>query len=117
MIERDVKKLVRNLLTEFGWFHWMPPSNAYGKAGIADINAVRDGRFLAIETKVGRNLPTPQQRIFLAQVAAAGGYAFMVNEARLPALRLWLDESIDPAVRQGVEQSLAYIPPPPKALR
>lgn len=91
MIERDVKKAVRALLTTHKWFHWMPPSNAYGKAGAADIIAVKDGLFLAIETKVGKNLPTPQQRLFLKHVRDAGGYAFMVNEARVNALATWLD--------------------------
>jgi hypothetical protein len=103
MIERDVKRKVRSLLDAAGWFNWMPPSNAYGKSGIADINAVKDGMFLAIETKVGSNRPTPQQRAFLQAVRAHGGLAFVVNEKRLDHLAAWLQNgdhevllSVDP---------------------
>lgn len=97
MIERDVKSAVRALLAQHKWFQWMPPSNAFGRSGIADINAVKYGLFLAIETKVGKNLPSPMQRIYLDNVRKVGGYAFMVNETRLDALKQWL-ERFDAAV-------------------
>ncbi len=90
MLERDVKAAVKKLLTYYGWFHWMPPSNAFGRVGIADINAVKSGRFLAIETKVGKNVPTAPQRLFLTNVRLAGGYAFTINETRIPLLTEWL---------------------------
>jgi hypothetical protein len=121
MIERDVKKAVRALLTKHAWFHWMPPSNAFGRSGIADINAVKNGLFLAIETKVGKNLPTPQQRVFLQHVHDVGGYAFMVNESRVDALAAWLDRF--DALTVGYEwngpsdpltMALSNIPDPPR---
>lgn len=90
MLERDVKAAVKKMLTTAGWFHWMPPSNAFGRVGIADINAVRAGQFLAVETKVGKNVPTAPQRLFLRNVRLAGGYAFTVNETRIPLLQEWL---------------------------
>lgn len=125
MIERDVKKAVNRLLDEHGWFRWMPPSNAYGRSGIADINAVKNGLFLAIETKVGKNLPTPQQRVFLQRVRDVGGYAFMVNETRISALAAWLDRFDALTADYGwagqpadaLTLSLSDIPDPPKALR
>jgi hypothetical protein len=91
MIERDVKQQVRILLMKYGWFQWMPPSNAFGRVGIADINAVSGGRFLAIETKVGTNVPSPMQRIFLGNVRGAGGWAFTINETRIADLKRWFD--------------------------
>lgn len=90
MIEKDVKARVNKLLDKYSWFHWMPPSNAFGKAGIADINAVKYGLFLAIETKVGKGRATPLQKRFLASVREHSGFAFEVNETRLDALEEWL---------------------------
>ena len=90
MIERDVKQQVRILLAKYGWFQWMPPSNAFGRVGIADINAVSDGRFLAVETKVRNNVPSAMQRIFLANVRGAGGWAFTINEKRVAEFERWL---------------------------
>jgi hypothetical protein len=50
--------------------------------GISDILAVLppSGRLAAIECKVGRNKPTPQQAAFLAAVEAAGGIAAVVYD-------------------------------------
>jgi hypothetical protein len=89
-LERDVKDAVKKMLTEHGWFWWMPPSNAFGRTGIADINAVKDGLFLAIETKLGTRKPTPMQLRFLKDVREHGGYGFVVNEERLGVLGSWL---------------------------
>ena len=88
--ERDVKTQVKKLLTAHEWLWWMPPANGYGRAGIADINAVRHGEFLAVETKFGKNTATVMQRKFLAQVLQAGGYALVVNETNIPQFAQWL---------------------------
>jgi len=88
--EGDVKTAVKKLLTAHEWFWWMPPANGYGRAGIADINAVRRGAFLAVETKFGKNTPTVMQRKFLTQVMQAGGYALVVNETNIPQFEQWL---------------------------
>lgn len=48
--------------------------------GLADIIGVtRDGRFLAIEAKVGKNTTTPDQQAFLERVGASGGVAAVVR--------------------------------------
>lgn len=84
--EAGVKREVKKLLTKYGWYYWMPPSNAFGRAGIADFNAVRGGRFLAIETKFGSNKPTPLQRRFLDSIAEHGGLAVVTTEKTLSEL-------------------------------
>ena len=81
--EGDVKKAVKKILKEAGWFFWMPPANAYGRSGIADINAVKDGLLLVVETKFGDNKPTPLQAMFLKDVHEAGGLAWVVRETSL----------------------------------
>ncbi len=89
--EGDVKKAVKKILDHYGWYWWMPPANGFGRAGIADINAIHAGVFLAIETKFGSNKPSPLQIGFLTSVRAEGGFAFVVNEKRVETLRSFLD--------------------------
>lgn len=88
--ESDVKKQVKNLLDRYEWFWWMPPSNAFGKSGISDFNALHSGVFIAIETKFGKNTPTTMQRGFLHSIQAESGFGFIVNETRIGALETWL---------------------------
>lgn len=89
--EKDVKKQVKKLLDAHRYFWWMPPANGYGRAGIADILALRDGVFLAVETKFGRNKATAMQLGFLNSVQAEGGFAFIVDEKRVEFLKSWLE--------------------------
>lgn len=47
--------------------------------GASDIIGIhKDGRFLAVECKVGKNKPTPQQDEFIRRVQELGGYAYVV---------------------------------------
>jgi hypothetical protein len=91
-LEADVKKSVQEVLDDFGWFWWMPPSNTYGKVGISDIHAVKDHIFMVIETKRGKAdpKPTPNQIAFLQQIRGQGHFAFVVNEPRILVLRQFL---------------------------
>ena len=84
--EAGVKRVVKKLLLTYGWYYWMPSANAFGSSGIADFNAVRNGRFLAIETKFGSNKPTALQRRYLDQIAAHGGLAVVTTERTLGEL-------------------------------
>jgi hypothetical protein len=65
ILEKDVKKGVKMILTKHNWFWWMPPSNAFGRTGISDFHALKAHVFMAIETKVGKKEPTPMQKGFL----------------------------------------------------
>lgn len=107
--EADVKKQVKKLLTQHNWFWWMPPANGFGRTGISDFNALRNGVFLAIETKFGNNKPTPMQVAFLESIATEDGMPFLVNEKNLDALAVWL-ERFDQSVKaqsegRDIEQS------------
>lgn len=88
--ESDVKKVVRQHFDKHGWYWWMPPANGYGKAGIADFNALKNGVFIAVETKFGTNVPTPRQKAFLQSVWAEKGFGFVVDESNLEWLDAWL---------------------------
>lgn len=49
----------------------------YGKNGIADIIACKDGHYIAIEVKRPGNKPTPLQERWILDVQDAGGIAFV----------------------------------------
>jgi hypothetical protein len=90
--EKDVKKKVKALLDKFGWFWWCPPANAYGRSGISDFHALKNGVFLAIETKFGSNKPTAMQLGFLNSINAESAFAFVVNETNLDWLEAFLED-------------------------
>lgn len=53
----------------------------YGKVGSSDvIGVLPDGRFLAIEIKVGKNTPTHKQWEFMLTIQRLGGVAFWTND-------------------------------------
>lgn len=87
--EKDVKKKIKAILDKYEWFWFMPPANAYGKSGIADIIAIRHGTFLAIEAKFGTNKPTAQQTGFLNSIRDQHGFAFVVSDRNIDHLEKW----------------------------
>lgn len=89
--EKGVKLVVKKYLAEHNWFWWMPAANGFGRAGVSDFNAVRDGKFLAIETKFKDNKPTPLQISYLTNIISFGGIAFLVTETNLDYLKVWLE--------------------------
>jgi hypothetical protein len=89
--EKDVKHKVKAILDRFDYFWFMPPANGFGKAGISDFIALKNGCFLAIETKFGSNKPTAPQIGFLNSIRAAEGFAFVVNDKNYEWLEAFLD--------------------------
>lgn len=89
--EADVKAEVKKLLNKHQWFWWMPPANGFGKAGVSDFNAIRDGVFLAVETKFAGNRPTAMQVAFMNSITKSGGIALVVNEKNIEIFAKWLE--------------------------
>lgn len=81
--EADVKKQVKKLLDQHNYFWWSPPANGFGKIGVSDINALKNGVFIAVETKFGKNKATAHQKAFLDSVRAEKGYGFIVHEKNI----------------------------------
>lgn len=54
------------------------PSRYY-KKGVADILGIFNGKFLAIEVKSAKGRLSPVQKLFLEQVHANGGMAFVAR--------------------------------------
>lgn len=88
--EAGVKKLVRKLLDKDGWFHWMPAANGYGTGGISDFNAIKDGVFLAVETKFALRKPSALQNSYAGHIISNNGYAFLVSERNIDNLASWM---------------------------
>lgn len=90
--EKGVKENIKRLLDHHGWFWWMPPANMYGKVGISDFHAIKDGVFLAIEAKFGSNKPTVPQKAFLESIRAMSAFGIVVNDKNLDQLAVFLED-------------------------
>ena len=90
--EWKVKRAVRLMLDKLGAYHFMPPANGFGRAGIPDIVGCMDGHFIAIECKAGKGKTTALQDRELNAILNAGGTVFIAREHNLPDLELLLKE-------------------------
>ena len=89
--ESKVKANVRKLLDTLNIYHFMPPANGFGRAGIPDIIGCMDGHFIAIECKAGKGKTTALQDRELERIANAGGTAFIAREDNLDEIRQALE--------------------------
>ena len=78
--EAKVKLRLRKHLTELGIYHFMPPANGFGRAGIPDIIGCFNGQFVAFECKAGKGKTTLLQQREIAAIQGAKGWAFVINE-------------------------------------
>ena len=90
--EWKVKTAVRKMLDAFDIYHFMPPANGFGRAGIPDIVGCMDGHFIAIECKAGKGKTTALQDRELNLILNAGGTVFIAREHNIPDLELLLKE-------------------------
>ena len=78
--EKKVKDRLRKHLDRLGIYHFMPPANGFGRAGIPDIVGCMNGQFVAFECKAGRGKTTALQEREIAAIQSAKGWAFVINE-------------------------------------
>ena len=90
--ESKVKKRVREILDKLGIYHFMPPANGFGRAGIPDIIACMDGHFIAIECKAGSGKTTALQERELNRIHNAGGTTYIARESNIDELQQLLRE-------------------------
>lgn len=89
--EGAVKKHIKQLLVAHGWMEWMPAQGGYGRVGVSDHNALKDGVFMAIEAKHEKSdKPTEPQKDYLRAVLHQGGFAFVVHKDTIRALEIFL---------------------------
>ncbi len=86
--ESDLNRAIIVYLQTIGVFAWRCNSGAlknsdgvwvkYGRKGMADILGILPGgKFLAIESKIGRAKPSKEQRAFLEEIRVNGGVAIL----------------------------------------
>jgi len=90
--ETKVKTAVRKMLNAFDIYHFMPPANGFGRAGIPDIVGCMDGHFIAIECKAGKGKTTALQDRELNAILNHGGTVYIAREHNLLELKLLLVE-------------------------
>ena len=78
--EAKVKAKVVKMLKGVGAYYFYPVTGGFGRSGVPDIVGCLNGKFFGIECKAGKNKPTPLQLKNLADIAATGGVALVVNE-------------------------------------
>lgn len=88
--EADVKKEVKKILKRLGASWFMPAANGFGKAGVSDIIVNYRGRFIAIETKFGKNKPTNNQMTYGIEQHEQGGMFMVISEKNLH----WIEPEI-----------------------
>lgn len=91
--EAIVKSKVKKILDEMGIYHFSPVQNGMGRAGIPDIIACYNGRFLGIECKAGKGKTTALQDLELEKIRQAKGFAYVANENNLHDLKellIWM---------------------------
>ena len=82
MAERDIVAAILRLLKKTpNCFCWKEHGGMYGTAGIPDIIACINGRFVAFEVKTETGKLTKLQEITIDKIRKAGGLAFHVTSA------------------------------------
>jgi pantoate kinase len=84
--EAKVKDKIKKILKEHGVYYAMPMGTGYGNSGVPDFLCCIKGRFLAVEAKAGKGIPTALQEKNLRDIKAAGGTALVINEDNLGKL-------------------------------
>lgn len=82
--EAKLSKKIMKAWRDRGAFCFKVWGNAHQMSGVPDIVGVYRGRFIACETKMPGNAPSPIQAHRIAQIEAAGGLtvvAYSVEEA------------------------------------
>lgn len=77
--EGKVKAKVKQLLTAYGAWFFMPVSGGFGRAGVPDFIGVHRGLFFAVETKALGGKTTRLQDIEMRKIREAGGVCFVVE--------------------------------------
>lgn len=81
--EAKVKRVVKQTLDDMGIYHFSPFQAGMGRAGIPDVIACYNGRFIAFECKAGTNQPTALQEREMNEIRRAKGLAFVINETNM----------------------------------
>jgi len=85
--EKWVKAQVVKMLKDLDAYYFYPVASGYMSAGVPDIIACIQGRFIGIECKAGKNGTSILQDKNLVHIKKNGGVAVVVNEDKLTELK------------------------------
>jgi pantoate kinase len=85
--EAKVKAQIRKILDATKAYYAMPIGTGYGNSGVPDFLVCHQGNFIGIEAKAGKGKTTALQEKHLADIRAAGGTTFVINETNLDQLK------------------------------
>jgi Holliday junction resolvase len=88
--EAKVKEKIKKILKEHGVWYAMPMGTGYGNSGVPDFLCCVKGKFLAIEAKAGKGIPTALQEKNMRDIRVAGGEALVINEDNIETLKDFL---------------------------
>ena len=89
--EAKVKAKVVKILKAHGVYYFYPVTGGFGRSGVPDVVCCRNGHFLAIECKAGKNKPTPLQEAEMQKIRDAGGTTMVINETNIDELQFYLE--------------------------
>lgn len=90
--EKKVKRRVRDILSVYGAYAFMPATHGYGSSGVHDVVACYRGHFVSVECKAdATKAPTALQNGAAKDVWAAGGVAVLIHEGNIHVLTETLD--------------------------
>lgn len=93
MLERDVKKSLKEYLNKIGAYQFWPVPMGYGKKTV-DVLFCFKGKFFAVEVKrPAVKKVTTFQGLVLDEIAVAGGFVCMENDPALPAVLRMLQQA------------------------
>jgi hypothetical protein len=99
--ETKVKKAVTKILEQYGAYHFFPATHGYGRSGVPDIVACYRGKFIGIECKAGKGVPTALQLKELRLIDEAGGCSFVVREDTLALVEVVLADIDDRSKKEN----------------
>lgn len=90
--EAKVKEKIKKILKEHGVWYAMPMGTGYGNSGVPDFLCCIKGKFLAVEAKAGKGIPTALQEKNIRDIENAGGDAWVVRETNIENFETYIKE-------------------------
>ncbi len=92
MSEKNFENKVKHFLKESGAWFVKFFANRMTKAGVPDILACLNGRFIGIEVKATNGRPSDLQVWNIEKIRQAGGYAFVLYPSAWDDFKKFIDE-------------------------
>jgi len=90
--EAKVKEKIKKILKANNVYFAMPMGTGYGNSGVPDFLCCVNGRFVAIEAKAGKGIPTALQKKNIREIEDAGGDAWVVRETNITNFEEYIKE-------------------------